>query len=55
MRLTEQNRIKHLEKRIESLHNSRKTHTEKIKDLEERIGILERKLCLLAKTLEMKQ
>ena len=44
MRLTPENRIKHLEKRIESLHQSRKIHTEEIKDLRERIGCLERRI-----------
>lgn len=44
MKLTLKNHIKRLQKHFYSLDAMRKKHAERIKDLEERVSILERKV-----------
>ena len=42
MKLTPENRVKHLQYRVKLLSQLEKKHTERIKDLNERVSILER-------------
>lgn len=44
MRLTLKNRLKHLDNRITTLKITSKNHAEKIKDLEEKVSLIERNM-----------